>query len=306
MVARSEDKPRTVTDRIDNAARRLDELARAQANGSPTLYNEAGHLLTLDAQSATPFLVPRNTDSALRFNNGRLEVTDPTGGDLRDITARRFISDDVSFEVRGGTAYIAGPTGVGWRTLQTGTAYIHGTLYTDNDFRPGGTTYSAGDINAPKFRGNLGGPNDGYTTYGNHQGDVGGGQTVGASVLVYGGRVEDAQGNVRVAPACERRLKHHVRDLHDPLSVVERWRPAVATWADETTRALRGDDPFAAVYVDEVAETAPEVVYDRGDGTRTTDDRGLIAYLTASVQQLAAQNRDLLARVAALEGRESP
>lgn len=201
MVARSEDKPRTVTDRIDAASRRLDELARAQANGSPSLYNEAGHLLTLDAQSATPFLVPRGTDSGLRFNDGQLEVTDPTGTEYRDLRVRRLRGTDVAFRLDTSMAYVVdGGNGNTWRALQTGDSYVHGVLYLDGDFRPGGTTYSTRDINAPKFRGNLGGPGDGYDGYGTWHGNVQGdgvATTVSGGTLTAGGTVNDALGNVR-------------------------------------------------------------------------------------------------------------
>lgn len=306
MVARSEDKPRTIHERVIDATSRLDEVNRALGRGSEALRNSAGHILNLNPDSAAPLLVPQQTDTGLKFTDGRLEITDATGSELRDLRVRRLIGGDVALLLDTSTAYITDDDADGFRALQAGDVFAHGNVLVDG-----------------RVRGNVGAPGDGYSTYGTHFGNVASGgaattieggnhlgntatftNSIGATTLVYGGRVEDVQGNVRVAPACERRLKNHVRDLDDPLAVVEKWRPAVSTWADDTIREQRGGDPFAAVYVDEVADTAPEAVYDRGDGTRTTDDRGLLAYLTGAIQQLAADNRALTARVMELEAQQ--
>ncbi len=288
MVARRVDAARTTTDKMRENSDRIDDLARA--NGRPTtqMRNKVGHVLDLQPASALPMLIPKvagddtadaSLDSALRFADGALSVRNPTDTAFRDFQAR--------------TINASGSIGTQGNLVAQGDVNVVGNAYSANNI-------CFGNSSADRYHATDRIDADGYLYAGI---DINAGRSIGAVLNVFaGGTVNDGQGNVRIAPACERRLKNHIRDLDDPLAVVEQWRPAVATWADDTIRAQRGDDPFAAVYVDEVADTAPEAVYDRGDGTRTTDDRALIAYLTGAVQQLAGQNRDLLARVAVLEG----
>lgn len=109
-----------------------------------------------------------------------------------------------------------------------------------------------------------------------------------------------------VAPPSERAMKIEESPIRNGLDVVRllvparwRWRaphPAVGPVAPELD-----PDLHASVYVDEVAEVAPELIHTRDDGTRSYDDRGLTAYLISAVQTLADQVATLTARLDALE-----
>ncbi len=288
-MRRSVDVPRSMPDRVSDAAQRLDDLARAQGRGAPALRSSSGSVLEVVDTASAPTLIHADQGVGARFLNGTLQVVDADGISARDLSARDVAIRDVTSRAvkTSGAIESTGSIGTFGNLAAAGDVNVQGNVI-------GAWVHSLGNVNAD------GGVFSGGTITAGL--DVTANRSVGAIFNVNaGGDVNDRFGNVRTAPACERHLKNHVRDLDDPLATVQQWRPAIATWADDAARSLRGDAPFAAVYVDEVADTAPEAVYDRGDGTRTTDDRGLIAYAVAAIQQLAAQNRELSARVAVLE-----
>lgn len=93
MVARSEDKARTVTDRISDASRRLDEAVRAQGRGAPALRDSSGNVLQMNADAPYPLLTPLGIDAAVAFtSDGTVKITSPDVAEDRDLTVRTIVA----------------------------------------------------------------------------------------------------------------------------------------------------------------------------------------------------------------------
>ena len=106
MVARSEDKPRTMTDRVADASARLDEVNRALGRGAPALRDSAGNVLEMNADAPYPLLTPQGIDAAVAFtSDGTVKITSPDTTQDRDLTAR---SVTASATVTAGTVVMTG------------------------------------------------------------------------------------------------------------------------------------------------------------------------------------------------------
>lgn len=87
MVARSEDKARTVTDRINSTSTRLDEVVRAQGRGAPAIRDSAGNVLEMNPDAPYPLLTPQNIDAAVAFTpDGTVKITSADTSEDRDMT----------------------------------------------------------------------------------------------------------------------------------------------------------------------------------------------------------------------------
>jgi hypothetical protein len=206
-VYRSGDARKTMPEAVQNATEQLEQQSRAMGQGVEALRNSVGHRLGLTPQSARPLVIAnagdKLVDVGMAFRDGGVELRDPTDSEYRDLKVRIFNAT--------------------------------GSMATD------GNMIVKGDALAGKFRGNLGGVNDGYAGYGQWHGGVSGdgaATQVDAGYILSGGNMKangninagisiaaalnvfDGVGNLRTQS--ERALKDHHGDL-DP-AVVDRFR----------------------------------------------------------------------------------
>lgn len=95
MVARRTDSPRSPTDRILDTSSRLEGLRADTSRGAPALRNNASHRLLLDEESADPLLVPtssegENRNVTVRFQPGVVDVRNSADDSFRDFGARQM------------------------------------------------------------------------------------------------------------------------------------------------------------------------------------------------------------------------
>lgn len=263
-------------------------MARAQGRGSTALRDAAGNVLQMNAAAPYPLLRPQGVDGSVAFAyDGTVKIVSPDTQEDRDMTVR-----DVQSSGRVEGAFVGSPRveadSMGTNLIGAGRGEFGSVV---------SGSFAAGRVFIDDA---------GVTTPGVNAGGVIGCQTVECRGLVTAndmgtnhigagvGNFGDLSYYRLVPPPSERRLKDHVEDITNGLHVIRQLSPARYRWRQEAG-PVADDLLHAGVYVDELDEHAPEVVWHpEGAVGRTYEDRGLVAYLVAAVQELAE-------RVGALE-----
>jgi hypothetical protein len=302
---------------VAHQAKRIDNVTKAAGQGVPALVDQTtGNTLSLDMNTAGPVVTVPGSGVALGFINGGLYVNAEDGVNPASIHAAAITATTIG--ANGNLIAHGGDVNV------TGNAICTNVIASGN---VGGASANFGPLTSGQTQtGNLVCAQLNASGYGY----ITGGFQVGAADAPVGGRITCREittvGNVAVGgnlyvtgtinPPSERSLKNHVTDVVDGLDVINALKPSIYTWKDTE---FRGERRHVGVYVDELADIAPDAVVERGSPEdvpttnedlaakltegRSYEDRALIAYLVSAVQELSAQNRDLTARVTALEAK---
>lgn len=266
------------------------------ADGTPNPWSLMEHVQW--GSQGVILLRNTNQNTGILWGNKSFYFTDSNGNGAprADIFAKRFLSDsymEVSQDVNGNPGLFFGNKNL---SLVGGGDGIHVANYANSAYA---------DIRASSFFAfnTRIGDRVVYNPGGNITTDPNGSMN---SLHYYGGTFHGAFDS-------ERYLKDHIEDITDGLSIIKRLVPARWTWKDPQRDLDKGDCAgvtHAGLYVDEVAEAAPEAVfqskvragtvYNELEGQvesnypiarkeRTYDDRAILAYLVSAVQTLATQ-----------------
>lgn len=279
MVARSEDKPRTVTDRLADTSRRVDEAVRAQGRGAPALRDASGNVLLMNPDAPHPLLTPAGIDAAVAFtDDGTVKITSASTAEDRDMTVRDIVS---SGEVHANRLTATGQVqadNVGCNVLGVGT--VNASAVTSGTVTSTGQLTGANVVANNQF-------NAGGFAY------IGGGLQVGAAEVPVGGRVTarecTLEGNLLVKgniycngqfnPPSSVEMKRDIQPL--PFDAIETVRSAPA----QLWRYSDQDDWF----IGPMAEKLPEIMQrhsPEGDGVLRVDVLSMIGVLWGSCSEL--------------------
>lgn len=327
MVARASDAT-TIHARVTQADQRQAELTRAVGRGGQALRDTENNVLIMAPGSSVPSLQSTDHDVGLTFRNGVLAITDASTEGFRTLNAGGgHYESNVGCEGQM-TAGTMGTNVLGVGTANCGKIAIPGTaIAIDGGGMNAGPHIFADHftINGTAVGADSGGMNAGPNV---SAGQVScGGTAFSATVSCSGlGTFNDVGSNhigvgtcnagnlsyvALVPPPSERGLKTDVDPIAHGLDVVNRLDPIRYRYTDPPTVGgdieHEPDNPLrAGVFVDEIAEHAPELVIEHQNadgptGHRTYDDRGLTAYLVSAVQELSDKVDALQKRVDELE-----
>lgn len=277
----------TTLDYISTLGDNQADLSRALGRGQPAL-RAGDNVLALDAQSGTPLLSAQGHGVALGMQDNQLRVVDETNTSLRDIRVSTIASDSYYTEDCLRVYGEIGDPGQEWHAYITS----HGTHIGQVNGDSYGTHFGEiGRNGGPYFthwgdtHGNTWGFHTGDTSgtsNGRHNGDNYGtnfGDLRGNSFGVHNG---DVYGNV--FPPCSRTVKENIRDITDPLGIVD----AVPSSRFNYRGSIDPGHDHAGPMVEDILRHAPWLVRTRPESEdQVASDRDLIGVLWAACRELS-------------------